>query len=285
MNDAKKILLSEIVIESTFRVRVREDQDVIDDYAEVFEQYMLKESDDVVYPFPPIHVWCRSKGEYILIAGFHRFQAARQVGMETIIAIEFTGDEDAAFEFALSDNSRNGQRLSRDDLRVCIEKTLSRYPDKSLTIISNMTGVSRTRCHEIKKEMERLPVNENLFPNKVMGKDGRIQSATKSRVRKQKPTPILEEPELAPTSVRVLSTLPEPVVPTMSQAEDDELDIIRWDRLEGISARDQIARYCYALDLFEEKLKDNKKEKSILYKKVYRWVIRRYNPSSNATAS
>ena len=264
MKKEKYVPLDKIIVEETFRVRESEDQNTVSDYAQVFENYMSmqKEKDNVEYPLPAIHIWCRD-GQYILIAGFHRFMAAKQAGMETILVHELTGTEDEVFEFAIQDNRKNGLRLSGNDLKVCIQKTFIRYPDKSLATISDMTGASKSRCHAIKNELMQQPENEGLFPGVIIGKDGKLQAAMK-RV-KQIPPRIRSVQE----ERNVLPVLPELSESFLSQAEDD-LDIIRWDHLEGVPTETQIMRYRYALDIFKDKLEKGDKQK--LYKTIYRWL-------------
>ena len=196
----KYIPISEIVIDDAFRVRECENKDTVGDYAEAFEQYKLQKAggvEDAKYPFPAVHVW-RRDGQYVLIAGFHRLLAARKAEKDTILVKEFIGDENSAFEFALKDNRKNGRRLSRGDLRVCIEKALIRNPDMSLTLISDMTGASRTRCHEVKKEMEQSPEYKNLFPKTTTGKGGKVQSAKQTK-RKPKVSQESQEPGVVST--------------------------------------------------------------------------------------
>ena len=286
----KYIPLGEIVIDAAFRVRECENQDEINDLADVFKLSM-KECDDGNYPFPPVYV-LRRGNQYVLIAGFHRFFTAQQAKIKTILASEFVGSEDEAFRLALQDNHKNGQRLSNDDLKVCIEKAFRRYPNMSFSIISDMTGASKTRCFEVKKAMEQLPEYQDLFSEKVTGKDGRVQSATKKVKQKPKTTPESQEPDVAPTQEQpeVLATQEEPKgVPTQEQPKElsiqqepptvstalpaddgDDDDIIRRDRLIGLPIRLQISRYCHALECFERELEG--KDKEYLYGKVRRWL-------------
>ena len=274
----KNIRIDEIVVDEVFRVRERENQDLIDDFVEVFEQHKPQKAgcvDAPNYPFPAVHVVRREENgeKYVLIAGFHRFMAAQKAGMDTILADEFTGNEDQAFQFALSDNSKHGLRLSRGDLKVCVEKAFLRFPDLSLEIISDMTGASKSRCSQVKKAMKQSPENKDLFSDKVTGKDGKIQSATKRAIRKPKALPEPPEQESQEPN-QVPNATPPQEQPTLSvptPANDDDIEIIRWERLEREEIRTQIAQFCHALENFELKLKSID-DKDNLFGRVRRWL-------------
>ena len=114
--------LSKITQDEVFRCRVQDDEETIKQYAEVFME-CKKASKNPKYPFQPIVVWKKGK-KYILIAGFHRFKAARKAKVAKIQVRVFEGTEDEAFMLALKDNSTHGLRLNSDDLKYCIEKAL-----------------------------------------------------------------------------------------------------------------------------------------------------------------
>jgi hypothetical protein len=303
VDKTENLLVESIVIDDVFRVREREYQDTIDDYTYEFAEYKLKQAEgvkDAKYPFPPVRVWQRD-GKYVLIAGFHRVAAAKQAGMESIFVSEFSGTEDEAFEIAIRDNSKHGLRLSRGDLKVCIEKAFRRNSNMSLTLVAEMTGASRSWCQKIKEELEQLSGNENLFPDKTLGKDGKYRSAKRAKLKpKESSTQVeavvlslplpLEPDELVEHEPTVgvpqepaiaMPQAPDVVVPqkpddfvaevsSQTVDSDDEFEFILWDRLERVSPQDQILRYFHAFETFYAKLDiENKKH---FYEKLKRWI-------------
>jgi len=289
----KDIPIGKIVIDEAFRVRERENQDLIDDFVELFKQHKSQKAggvNDAKYPLPAVRVLRRegNEGTYALIAGFHRYTAAQKAGMDTILAKEFIGNEDQAFELALRDNSENGLRLSRGDLKVCIEKALLRFSDKSLEIVSNLTGASKTRCCEVKQAMKQLPEYKDRFPDKVTGKDGKTQSAIKKATRKPKALPEPQEPNHEPDVVSVPNAVPVQAQPIAQEQQavsvptpaNDDDDIIRWERLNDAPIRTQISRYCHGLENLERFL-ESKDDKEYLYGKVRRWLDPLSPPNRN----
>ena len=171
--------VSKIVQDDAFRCRVQDDKDTIEDYTTIFREYKeAKEpGESPVYPFPEIWVW-KEDDKYVLITGYHRLAAARQAGLDKIHVKIFTGTKEEAVLLAMRDNQKHGLRLSRGDLKYCIEKVLELFPDKSHAVIAEMLGCSRqyvskvaTSCH--------LPEVE-----KRVGRDNKEYSTTRKTTKK-----------------------------------------------------------------------------------------------------
>lgn len=119
------ISISEIHADDTFRVRVKEDQPTIEEYAELFRDYEEEHLTDenAKYPFPPV-LYRETEGRKLLVSGFHRYSAAKKAGCKEIWAEEFVGDEKDAIKMAVQSNGQHGLKYQHGDFKVAIRKIL-----------------------------------------------------------------------------------------------------------------------------------------------------------------
>ena len=164
--------LDKIKIRDDLRCREREDERAINDYAKSFKENMeaADKGKPPIHNIPPIKVW-HIDGQYFLLGGFHRVEAARCAGCDTIQAKVFDGTEDEAFVIALQDNSTHGERLSPSDLKYAVGKAIQRFPDKSLRAIAKEVGRSISTVSKINSELHTLGVLKPV--EKRRGIDGR----------------------------------------------------------------------------------------------------------------
>ena len=184
--DKKTIFLALTAVKQRddFRCRVQENEETIEKYTALSSEY--KEAKDmgecVTYPFPPVKVWF-DNGKYVLLGGYHRLEAAHNAGLDAIQASVFYGSEDDAFMIALKDNSTHGLPPTRGDLRLCIEKAVARFPQKTPAVIAEMLGCSRSYVSEIKRQLSASGIVE--IPEKQIGKDGKEYPTTRERTTRQ----------------------------------------------------------------------------------------------------
>jgi len=159
--ETKLIRIDSLVTEN-LQVRVALDENAIADYAEA-----MKDGSD----FPPIVVFKDPKraaedvGPYLaderaaedvgpyLADGFHRVEAARRAGLETILAEVHEGTFDDALAFALKANDKHGVRRTNEDkrnaMRIAWENRTKLFGDKvpSVRHFAAICGVSIGNSH------------------------------------------------------------------------------------------------------------------------------------------
>jgi len=195
MGQEYNIALSAILPSDRFRCREQENEEAIERYAALFTDFKeaLERGENPDYPFPAVWIWQDAAGQYHRVTGFHRSEAAAKAKLPTMLVKEFLGTEDDAFMVAMKDNSEHGLPMTRGDLRLCIKKIASRFPDKSPGVIATMLKRSRSHVSEIISELSatgHVPVVE-----KRRGRDGKEYSAR--RKVKQPPEVLLEESDSA----------------------------------------------------------------------------------------
>ena len=114
----KTLPLESIRIDGETQARVKIDDDVVADYAEIINQ----SGGD--WPFPPVDVFCDGTDHY-MADGFHRHLAAKRAGRESIPVTEHTGTAYDARIFGMTANDTHGLRMTRADKRACVEWLLN----------------------------------------------------------------------------------------------------------------------------------------------------------------
>jgi hypothetical protein len=114
MREPNLIELSVHEIENTAGTQVRKvlDKKVIKEYSEWYASGAL---------FPPLIVFGDGSERYILADGFHRLEAAKLAGLDTIACDLWQGGMREALEYALGCNYDHGQPRNAKDLRNAIE--------------------------------------------------------------------------------------------------------------------------------------------------------------------
>ena len=210
--DTGHILLTDVLIDNTFRCREQEDDGTVEEYTEVFKEYNKKPSkeeeialraggkvENAVYPFHPVWVW-QDGDKYYLIAGFHRYMAAVKAGIEKIRVKEFHGTKDEAILFAMKDNRKNGLRMSYGDWKYCVGKALLLFPGKTAGVIAKELGCSRSYAHKIQKELStcgQLPRVETRIgaDNKERSVQRKIKQSIVSPVEEIDHEPMFDLPD------------------------------------------------------------------------------------------
>ena len=208
LGKVKQVKLSDITLDKTFRCRTGEKHTIIEEYAEVFTEYKnAKEADeDVECPFPAVVVWEDDKkndGVQYLIAGFHRYKAAKKAGVEEIPTRKFTGSKEDALYFAIQDNRKHGLRMSFGDMKHAIANILKLYPNKTPGTIAKATGYSKTYVYRVHDKLTESGELEK--PEKRVGGDGKEYPVKRAGKQTPKPSPEVET-ELA-SIIKLLSEL------------------------------------------------------------------------------
>jgi len=108
--------------------------------------------------FPPVQLY--QDGEtYYIADGFHRVEAAREAGWETITANVSEGTQRDARLAALAANEAHGIRRTNEDRRNAVRQALadpewSRWPDRE---IARACNVSHPLVKKIRDELTEAP--------------------------------------------------------------------------------------------------------------------------------
>ena len=245
---AKFVERSSILLDDTFRCRLREDSKTVKDYADTFKDYKeaVEKNEKPDYPFPPVWIWQDKDGLFYLIAGFHRVNAAKKAGVDQILAKQFIGSKEEALIFAIKDNRTNGLRMSLGDLKYAITKVLELYPNRTAGWVAKTSGYTRSYVYRIQEELTKSGQLDKA--KEQVGADGRVQDHASKQT--EKPT---EKPK--PTHVLVL-------------AEEDAA------QLKKMSIAARSARVVDFLDKVVGD-DDTEEERSHFYSRIHEWAERK----------
>jgi hypothetical protein len=120
--------------------------------------------------FPPIRVY--HDGEYHLADGFHRVEAARQIGVETILAEVEQGTSRDAILAACAANATHGLRRTNEDKRRAIMAMLQdpEWAAWSDRAIAKACGVDHKSVAKVRRELTAPKGGEIPTPTKGHGK-------------------------------------------------------------------------------------------------------------------
>jgi ParB-like chromosome segregation protein Spo0J len=121
--------------------------------------------------WPPIVVASRTM---TVLDGIHRVAAARQLGMTSITAHLFEGDDDAAFVEAVRQNVEQGLPLSLAERRRAAGRLLMSAPDRSDRVIGEICGLDHKTVARLRDECGR-PTGDVPRSDVRVGRDRRTR--------------------------------------------------------------------------------------------------------------
>lgn len=148
MSQIKAVPLNQIGLKGGTQFRDRINYDVVKEY----KQAILEDG-----PFPPVQ--CVFDGKvYWLWDGFHRFNALKSIGIQSIDVEWRSGSLEDAQDLALSANARHGQALNTASKRMKVEAALEmpRHANKSDREIAKLCGVSHTMVAVLRRPDRKL---------------------------------------------------------------------------------------------------------------------------------
>lgn len=193
-NRTRLVTLDDIVIDGGTQARAAIDEAVVNEYAERMH------AGDC---FPPVVLYHDGNRHYAA-DGFHRILAARQLGLDKILAVLHDGTRQAALWFALGANRLNGTRLNATDKRHAILLALKEWPQKSGNQIAEQIGCNQSTVQRVRDEV----MQTHNLPDRVTGKDGKSYPATHHT------TPRTVSPRESVHEVAVHADSPPPSPPT-----------------------------------------------------------------------
>lgn len=144
-----ELKLSQIAIDAGTQIRVKTDEQTVQDYTELLMQ-------DTV--FPPVDVFFDGVN-YYLADGFHRYLAHKRCVKDRIAVNIHNGTARDARVFAATANNGHGLRMSKEDKRNAVLVYLNDFELAMLTDreISRRTGVSHPYVGKLRDELENPP--------------------------------------------------------------------------------------------------------------------------------
>ena len=141
-----KLAIDQIEATAGTQIRVKIDQNIVDEYAEAIEAGAI---------FPGITVFVpKNSQRYILADGFHRLAAAKKIGRK-IIGVEVKeGGVHEALHYALSANAAHGIRRSNADKANAVQLALKdpHYDEWKLREVADLCHVSHELVRRLKGE-------------------------------------------------------------------------------------------------------------------------------------
>lgn len=157
----QKITLDQIDIHGGTQTRVKTNEEAIESYAEEMNHGTV---------FPPITLFFDG-ATYWLADGFHRYLAAKRIGVPAIAAEVKAGGRIDALKHALGANATNGVYRTNADKRNAAAIALEEWPGLANTVIADVCRVSADLVRSCRKELEQAGKIER--PRRVVGRDGK----------------------------------------------------------------------------------------------------------------
>lgn len=169
------IRLDQITFDAGTQIRAAIDEQVVADYAEAMTTGAT---------FPPI-VLFHDGSQHYLGDGFHRFMAAQRNQFREIDADVKPGTKEDALWFALGANRANGKRLTEGDKRHAIVLAFKTWPERSARAIAEQLGANNSWVSEVRSQV----LGTLHLPDRVIGRDGKSQPASRSKTPSERPSP------------------------------------------------------------------------------------------------
>lgn len=152
MSNHQLLKIAKLRISNELQARQCLNKDVITDYAEALESGCL---------LPPVEV-VDTTAALVLVDGFHRLHAYKQLGRNEIPAVVTKGTNLDALKAALSANAHHGLQRSRQDKAKAVEMALDDFELEALSDreIAELCVVSHTFVANQRRKLANTP-----YPN------------------------------------------------------------------------------------------------------------------------
>lgn len=160
------LALSAITQDKRIMVRAKLNPQTIEEYSQ-----RMQAGDK----FPPLVIF-QYGGEYVLVDGFHRYEAARQAGKDPFPIVVYQRSRKDAIKFALHANSNHGLPRSNADKRLVVKLALSEFPGLSSRTIAGHCSMSHTFVDKVRAQLATVASCRSR-----MGKDGKLRQRPQER--------------------------------------------------------------------------------------------------------
>lgn len=157
----QKIALDQIDIHGGTQTRVKTNEEAIESYAEEMNNGTV---------FPPITLYFDG-ATYWLADGFHRYLAAKRIGVPAISAEVKAGGRVDALRHALGANATNGVYRTNADKRNAAAIALEEWPGLANPVLAEICHVSADLVRTCRRELEQA--GKISRPERVVGRDGK----------------------------------------------------------------------------------------------------------------
>jgi hypothetical protein len=157
----QKITLDQIDIHGGTQTRVKTNEEAIESYAEEMNNGTV---------FPPITLFFDG-ATYWLADGFHRYLAAKRIGVPAITAEVKAGGRVDALRHALGSNATNGVYRTNADKRNAAAIALEEWPGLANPVLADICRVSTDLVRTCRRELEQA--GKIARPERVIGRDGK----------------------------------------------------------------------------------------------------------------
>ncbi len=239
-----KLKLSDIKLNKELTPREGVNKSAVGTYENCFKQ------------LPPVDVfWIEGKDGWWLVDGWHRYEAAKNLGKEEIEANEHQGTFDVAKEFSFDSNLKHGQSLSGNERKEAAKLKLIRHTERSDNWIGEDCGISPHTVRHIREELEKTLAITKV-PKFLMRPDAK-HPEKRWRPREQEKKEKEEKPRFEPIKVYhddMLKLLPKmgKFDLVVTDPPDGVIDW-SWDELD----KDEYFKNCKQwLEVIKDSLKD-----------------------------
>lgn len=182
--ELKELQIKDIICKKEFMIRDGIDKKLVAQY---------KDDYDVIIQQAPISVYDTPLGFY-LSDGFHRIEAGKQLGKETISSIVTKGSVKEAYAAACLANLKHGKPLTKNE-RIRARKTFIKiYPEWSNVKLADDVGCNEKTIRDYRTELEK---SKDILPQTSrIGKDGKTRPLpTKSDTATSEKTEVEQKPK------------------------------------------------------------------------------------------
>lgn len=226
MTETKTLFIKDLKLDQGFQARSRINLQVVKDYENSICAGAM---------MPPIKV-VKTANEFILVDGFHRLLAYRNLGRDRIEAKVIAGDHATALRHAVSANQTHGLQRSRDDKVRAVVMALNDFElsCESDRALGKLCGVSHTFVASVRDQL-----GKEKSISKFSRKTG---TAPRHEVESTPPLELTDDPTFNPEAELI----------NILTVENDQLkDQIALGYMEG-SAEDKAAAEKVIAELRED---------------------------------
>jgi ParB-like chromosome segregation protein Spo0J len=178
----KLILLKDIDLDSSPKVRHELNDSVVSEYSERYRQKSHGMPEPILFQL----------GERYLIAdGLHRITAMRSIGLKASAFEVLKGSRSDCVKYALKANLHHGLRRTNADKRRGVELAFAEFPDLSDEAVADVAAVSASLVKDVRSEL----VLKNVIPpsRSRVGKDGKTYPNKKKPVTVEVQSEVVKE--------------------------------------------------------------------------------------------
>lgn len=237
----KKLNILNIRTDGGTQPRLKLDQDLVKEYAEVMREGVV---------FPPVEVF-HDGSEYWLVDGFHRYFAIKSNATTTTIeAIVHTGTLREAQFYAWKANNKHGNRLKAEDIRAIIRIMLAdeEYGKMSNNHIAKELNVSSMTVGRVRVAMQEEAKTPAQTSVTYVDKHGNTTTMKTDKKKKKASTPTTKPDLTTESPTAELEQKVNELTDTINSLADentvlrDKIAIGQWDAsdIEKIDAEQTI---------------------------------------------